>query len=186
MKSLPPLIALVGMLLLPGCGVESAAESENAVTIDCAIEVQIAVVSGLEAGYKMDDGDWQIAATCVFSVQSAGGPGHVVCNTDGTIMELQWNDVRMTHYGKRITFGGGQWWIRNRIERSDGVSHTVGGGVSNPPLSFGTDFDWLATCEIDTGLTERTGRRLVIRGRMLPKTPPVLPLILEERTGPGP
>ena len=88
-------------------------------------------------------------------------------------------------YGNYIQFDGGQWRIRNRIDRRDGNSQTLGGGVSSPPLSFGTDFDWLASCEIDTGLTERTGRKLVIRGRMLPKTPPVPPLKLERWAGLG-
>ena len=45
----------------------------------------------------MTDGDWRVAATCVLPVHSTGGPGHVVSNTDGTIIELQWGDVRMIH-----------------------------------------------------------------------------------------
>lgn len=185
MKELSSAIALTAVLMLSGCGGGSAAESRNAASIDCAIEIQIAVVSGMKPGDSINDGDWHVAAGCVLPVHSTGGPGHVVSNTDGTIIELLWNDVRMMHYGKRIEFGGGQWRIRNRIDRRDGISQTLGGGVSNPPLSFGTDFEWLGACEIDTGLTERTGHRLVIRGRMLPKTPPALPLNLEERAGLG-
>jgi hypothetical protein len=175
----------MAVLLLSGCGGESAAESKNTATIDCAIEIQIVVVSALKPGYKINDGDWHVAAACVLPVHSTGGTGHIISNANGTIIELQWDDVRIMHNGKRIEFAGGQWRIRNRIDRRDGISQTLGGGASSPPLSFGTDFEWLASCEIDTGLSERTGRKLVIRGRMLPKTPPALPLNLEERAGLG-
>ena len=74
--------------------------------------------------------------------------------------------------------GGGQWRIRNRIDRRDGVSQTIGGGVSHPPPSFGPDFEWLASCEIDTMLAEPTGRKLVVRGRLLPDEPATKPLSL--------
>jgi hypothetical protein len=131
----------------------------------------------------MSDGEWHVAATCVLPVHSSGGPGHVVSNTNGTIIELNWNDVRMIHNGRRIKFEGGKWRIINRIDRRDGVSQTVAGGPSRPEMSIGMEFEWLASCEIDTALTERTGHRLVIRGRMLPETPAALPLKLEERAG---
>ena len=176
----------MAVLLLSGCGGETAAESKNTATIDCAIEIQICVVAGLKPGYTIDDGDWYVAAACVLPVHSKGGRGHVISKTDGTITELQWNDVRLMRHGNYIQFDGGQWRIRNRIDRRDGTSQTLGGGVSSPPLSFGTDFDWLASCEIDTGLSKRTGRKLVIRGRILPESPPVLPLNLEEQAGLGP
>ena len=146
--------------------------------INCAVEIQIAVVSGHEQGDTMDDGEWHITASCILPVHSTGGPGHVVCNTDGTVIELQWDDVRMIQSGRRISLRGGQWRIRNRIDRRDGVSQTIGGGVSNPPPSFGPDFEWLASCEIDTMLAEPTGRKLVVRGRLLPDEPATKPLSL--------
>ncbi len=176
MNKLSSLILLTAVML-SGCGrnpVQPTTES----SINCAVEIQIAVVSGLNEGDPMDDGEWRVAASCILPVHSTGGPGHVVCNTDGTVIELQWDDVQMTHAGKRIRLGGGQWRIRNRIDRRDGVSQTIGGGVSHPPPSFGPDFEWLASCEIDTMLAEPTGRKLVVRGRLLPDEPATKPLSL--------
>lgn len=185
MKTLSSAVALMALLLLPGCGGDSDAASKNALTIDCAIEIQIAVVSGLQPGFEITDGDWRVAATCVLPVQSTGGPGHVVSNNDGAIMELKWDNVCTKFGGKRMEFGGGQWFIRNRIDRRDGVSQTLGGGISNPPLSFSTDFEWLGSCDLDTDGRSKSDRMLVIRGRVLPKAPPAQPLNLAELTNAG-
>jgi hypothetical protein len=176
MNKLASLI-LLATVMLSGCGrnpVQPTTES----SINCAVEIQIAVVSGLNEGDSMDDGEWHVATSCVLPVRSTGGPGHVVCKTDGTVIELQWDDVQMTDAGNRIRLEGGQWQIRNRIVRRDGVSQTIGGGVSHPPPSFGPDFEWLAACEIDTMLAEPTGRKLVVRGRLLPDAPTIEPLNL--------
>lgn len=182
MKELSSVTALTAVLMLSGCGGDSAAESRNVVAIDCAIEIQIAVVTGRKPGAEITDGDWRVAATCVLPVHSTDGSGHVVSNTDGTIIELRWTDVRLMHGGKRIEFGGGQWQIRNRIDRRDNTSQTFGGGVSNPPLSFGTDFEWLGSCDLDTAGKIQSDRKLVIRGRFLPEAPPAQPLNLAELT----
>ena len=179
MNKLASLILLTAVML-SGCGRNSVQPTTES-SINCAVEIQIAVVSGLNEGDTMDDGEWRVAASCILPVHSTGGPGHVVCNTDGTVIELQWDDVQMTHAGKRIRLGGGQWRIRNRIDRRDGVSQTIGGGVSHPPPSFGPDFEWLASCEIDTMLAEPTGRKLVVRGRLLPDEPTIEPLSLSNK-----
>ena len=174
------LLILLAAVMLSGCGrnsVQPATES----SINCAVEIQIAVVSGLNEGDEMDDGEWHVAASCVLPVHSTGGPGHVVCKTDGTVIELQWDDIKMTHAGNRIRLEGGQWRIRNRIDRRDGVSQTIGGGESHPPPSFGPDFEWLASCEIDTMLAAPTGRKLVVRGRLLPDEPTIEPLNLSKK-----
>ena len=163
----------------------ATAGSTAAANIDCAVEMQIAVVSGLKPDDNISDGEWHLAATGILPVRSSGGPGHVVSNTNGVVIELQWDDVRMTHDGKRIKFDGGKWRIMNRIDRRDGVSQTVEGGPSRPALNIGMEFEWLASCEIDTMFTERAGRRLVIRARVLPETPSAPPLKLEERAGLG-
>jgi hypothetical protein len=86
-------------VLLSGCGRKSL-QSTTESSINCAVEIQIAVVSGLNEGDKLDDGEWHVAASCILPVHSTGGPGHVVCNTDGTVIELQWEDVQMTHAGE--------------------------------------------------------------------------------------
>ena len=185
MKELSSVIAVLAMLVLSGCGGESAASPENADSIDCAVEIQIAVVSGRKPGDEITEGDWRVAAACALPVHSTGGPGHVMSNTNGTIIELQWTDVRMMPDGKRIEFGGGRWRIRNRIDRRDGNSQTLAGGASNPPLSFATDFEWLGSCDLDTAGEQDSDRKLVIRGRLLPKVPPARPLNLEEAVGPG-
>lgn len=185
MKAMPLLLIANVLSLHSGCGCGAAAESDAAVAIDSAVEIQIAVVSGLKEGDSITDGDWRIAATCVLPVHSTGGPGHVVSNTDGTIIELQWSDVRRTHQGKFIEFDDGQWRIRNRIARRDNVIQSVGGGVSNPPLSFGADPGWLASCDLDTAGAMESERKLVIRGRLLQKTPPPNVLNLAEMTRPA-
>jgi hypothetical protein len=97
-SKLSPLILLMPVLL-SGCGRKSL-QSTTESSINCAVEIQIAVVSGLNEGDKLDDGEWQVAASCILPVHSTGGPGHVVCNTDGTVIELQWEDVQMTHAGE--------------------------------------------------------------------------------------
>lgn len=183
MKVRPSVIALTAAWLLPGCVGDSVAGSTNEGSIDCAIEFQIAAVSGLKQDDRLNDGDWRIAASCVLPVHSDGGPGHVVCNTDGTIVDIQWADVRLVDDGKSIAFGDCRWAIRNRIDRRDGVSHTIGGQSPNDTTYFSTDFQWLASCELDTALRQRSGRRLVIRGRLLPEAPPAQPLNLADMTG---
>ena len=182
MKELSSVIALMAVLL-SGCGGDSAAASKNAASIDCAIEIQIAVVSGLKPGHKQTDGDWHVAAACVLPVRSTGGPGHVVSNTDGTIIELQWSDVRLSDNGKFIAFGGCEWEIKNRIDSRDGNRWTLGRGVVNNTTNFGTDSEWnwlVGPVTLDSGLSDR---KFVIRGRMLPKALLTQPLKLEEMAG---
>jgi hypothetical protein len=188
MKALTSVIAVMAVLLMSGCGGDSAAGSGNAVAIDCAIEIQIAVVSGLKPGYKMTDGNWRVAAACVLPVHSTGGPGHVLSNTDGTIIELQWSDVRLIHDGTFIAFGGCEWAIKNRIDRRDGVKQIVGGRLLNNTTNFGTqsEWEWLGSCDLDTAGEIQSDRKLVIRARFLPKAPPAQPLKLAEMTGLSP
>lgn len=187
MKALTSIIAPVAMLLLSGCGGATVAESENAVAIDCAIEIQIAVVSGRETVGDLNEGDWRVAAACVLPVHSTGGPGHVICNTDGAIIEIKWSDVRLLNNDSDIAFDGFDWRIHNPLDRRDGVSQTIGWSGADDTESFSTDFYWLATCELDTmlsdeALREQSDRRLIIRGRLLPETPPAQPLDLAELT----
>lgn len=183
MKELSSVIALTAMLILSGCSGDFDARSRNAVDIECAVEIQIAVVSGRKPGDEITDGDWSVAAACVLPIHSTGGPGHVVSNNNGAIIELQWNNVHMMHDGKYVEFGDGQWRIRNRIDRRDGTSQGFGGGVSTPPLSFGNDFDWLSSCDLDTADDVQSDRKLVIRGRLLRAVPPAEPLNLAVLTG---
>ena len=180
-KTFTSFLILAAALALSGCASETAASSNTRNIVDCAIEIQIAVVSGQKPGHKMSDGDWAIAASCVLPVQSTGGPGSVVCSTDGTIIRIRWQDVRQRQ--NRVEFGSFEWTVGNRIDRRDGTSQTLGGQLVNAPTPFGTEFEWLADCEIDTGLAQRTGRRLVIRGRLLPEPPSASPLKLEEMAG---
>jgi hypothetical protein len=151
-------------------------------------EVQITVVSGRKPGDNMKDGDWRVAASCVLLIRSTGGPGYVVSNTDGTIVRIRWSDVRLIRDG--IEFDGFDWALDNRIVHRDGVSHGFSGSFGRTEAvrdkrHFGTDFEWLGSCEIDTALRQQSDRRLVIRGRMLPETPPARPLNLAEMTGLG-
>jgi hypothetical protein len=165
----------------------AAADSRNAVTIDCAIEIQIAVVTDLKPGHKMTDGDWHVAAACVLPVRSTGGPGHVVSNTDGTIIELQWSDVRLIHDGKWIAFDDFEYVIRNRIDCRSGTSYSnLGSRQLNSPRTFPTDSEWYwiaGKVGLAPASREPFDRWLVIRGRYLPKAPPAQPLHLEEMAG---
>lgn len=174
-------VLTLGVTLISGCAGESTASSTNSDSIDCAIEVQIAVVSGLKSGQRAADGNWSVAASCVLPVQSTGGAGVVVSNTDGTIVRIRWQDVRRGWNG--LQFDGFEWSIENRIDRRDGTSMTLNGQQVNTSMQFGPEFEWLADCEIDTGGLPRTGRRLVTRGRLLPVPPAASPLHLEEMAG---
>jgi len=188
MRKLQAAITLFGMLLLSGCGGESIADSRSAVTVDRAIEVQLAVVSRQEPGDNQNDRDWQIVSAWVLPVRSTGGPGTVVSNTDGTIIRIEWSAVRLTQKG--IMFDGFRWAIDNRIDRRDGVSHVLQSSndksetASHQQQFFGSDFEWLGSVELDTATKGPTGRTLVIRGRMLPRVPSSRPIQLAELTGP--
>ena len=190
MKELFSVIALMAVWL-SGCGGGSTAGSSDAVTIDCAVEIQIAVVSGRKPGDTINEGDWRVAAACVLPVRSTGGPGHVVSSTDGAVIELQWSDVLMIHGGKMIAFSDCEWRLRNRVNRRDGVSHGFGGRLLNNTRNFGKEFEWISSVEIDTTLSDKTlreqsDRSLVIRGRLLPEAPPAEPLDLAALTGLAP
>lgn len=180
MRSLRPLLATCPVLLILGCSSGSAGPDSHAAPIDVVVEIQVAVVSGLSEGDSNDDGTWEVATDWVLPIRSSGGPGHVVCNHDGMILELSWDDVTTIDHVQRLKFDGGEWRIVNPIQRGDWTTNRLAGGKSSPPLSFGNDFDWLVSCEIDTKRPESDRRRLVVRGRLLPQNPPVQPLVLSD------
>ena len=185
MKELFSAIALLSVLLLTGCSAKSAASSKVASGINSTLEIQITVLSGFKPGKT--DGDSHVAASCVLPVHSTGGPGHVVCNTDGTMIELQWSGVRLIEDGSVIEFDGFEWGIKNRIDRRDGVKMSkLGHRELDQTTNFGTDFRWLAACQLDTASRHKSDRQFVIRGRMLLKAPPVPSLNLEELAGLAP
>ena len=130
----------------------------------------------------MTAGKWKVAASGVLPIRTTGGAGSVVANTDGTVIELHWTDVRTLENGKAISFDNCEWVIKNRIDRADGVSQNVGGRKISGPRRFTTDFDWLASCDLDIDAKSESDRRLVIRGRMLPESPELQPLDLEKLT----
>lgn len=167
---------------LGGCEEPSNRNAENPRSVDCAIEIQVAVVSGRGENAPLDEGDWRVAAQCILPITSSGGPGHVVSSTDGTIVELRWDGVRMDGDGTGIVFNELEWQLRNQIERRDGVSQRVGIRRLDPPRVFRSEFDWLATCELDTAGELKSDRRLVIRGRVLPEAPTPTPINLEDLT----
>lgn len=185
MKSLYSAMALMSVLPLSGCGGNSAAVPQNA-NIDCAVEIQLAVVTDWNPEEDLQSGDWEVAASWVFPVDSAG-PGHVVCNTDGAIIELEWSDVHTSNDGTEIGFDGFGWKIQNRIDRRDDVSQTLGGRELNGTRGFDTDFMPFSSNELDTALDDdelrqQSDRSLVIRGRVLPAAPAAEPLRLGELT----
>lgn len=175
-------IAILTALSLGGCTEYSNQKDESPLSINCAIEIQVAVVSGRGKNATIDEGEWRVAARCLLPITSSGGSGHVISSTDGTIVEMKWDRVQMSDDGTRIVFSDCEWAIRNQIERRDGVSQRVGGRRLSPPLVFGSEFDWLATCEIDTAGEQKSDRRLVIRGRLLPEAPTPPPLKLADLT----
>ncbi len=73
MNKLSSLILLTAVML--SCCGRNPVQPTTESSINCAVEIQIAVVSGLNEGDKMDDGEWHVAASCILPVHSTGGPG---------------------------------------------------------------------------------------------------------------
>ncbi|TWT61525.1 hypothetical protein [Rubinisphaera italica] len=186
MKMVSSAIAVITLISLSGCGSETAVWTESAAAIDCAIEVQIAVRSQpYRQGDGINDGDFLVVSSNVFPIQSTGGPSHVVCNNDGVIIEMQWDDVRLLqtridqHQSPetRLSFDNFRCVIMNKLV----VGSTSHGMVSGPnSRNLNTEFDWLFSPLTFSSGVEKNERTLVIRARLLPQIESAKPLTIPQ------
>lgn len=165
-----------------------AADSKNAGTIDCAIEIQISVRSEpYKPGDVIKDGDFFVVSSNVFPIHSTGGAGHVVGNSNGVIMEVEWDAVRLLerrhdqHHSpeKQIVFDNFRFHIKNPIVLPNGSSYPKGiSSGGEPRTALLTEFD-LPFAMVPFGPSlEKNERALVIRARLLPKIEPAKPLTI--------
>ena len=186
MKIVSSAFAHVTLVLLSGCGGESTSVFRDAGAINCSIEIQIAVRSQpYRTGDGMNEGDFLVVSSNIFPIRSTGGPGHVVCNSDGVIMEIQWDGVQLLEsridqhhsFEKRISFDNFRFQLNNQIVRPDGVSHRFGSGPRL--LTLSTEFDLTHGPMTFSSRTGKEERALMVRAR-LTKTEPAKPLAIPQ------
>jgi len=187
MKILSSVLALITLVLFSGCDGESSSVSRDTGSIDCAIEIQIAVrVQPYREGDGMNEGEFLVVSSNVFPIRSTGGPGHAICNSDGAVMEIEWSSVQMLQsrkdqhhrFKKRIAFGDFRFELNNQVVRPDGVSHGFG---SNPgSLTLTTEFDVTQGPVTFSSGAGRNDHALLVRSRLLAKNKTANPLVIPQ------
>lgn len=187
MKIISSNTAIIAFLLLSGCRSESEVWVAKTGGTDCAIEVQIAVRSEpYRQGDNMNDGDFRVVSSNVLPIHSVGGPSSVVCNQDGVIVEIQWDDVRLLqtrvdqHHNPetQISFDNLRFVIKNQLVRPDGIKHRIDSGPDSQTLS--TEFDLMFSPITFSATGDEYERALVIRARLLPHDEPANPLVISQ------
>ena len=186
MNTISSAIAIITLVLLSGCRSESAVSKEGEGTVDRAVDFQIAVRSNpYGQGDSLNEGEFLVVSSNVLPIHSTGGPGHVVCNHDGVIMELQWEGVRLfqtridQHHSPdtRIAFDNCRFVIKNQLVFG-GTSHGI--GSETPSRNFNTEFDWMyGPVTFPSGVDDDV-IVLVIRGRLLPQPESARPLTIPQ------
>ncbi len=116
-------IAVVSLLV--GCGGKSIATPKPATNIDRSLELQIAVRSKpYQAGDEINDGEFRVLASNVLPIHSTGGPGGVLSETDGVLVEIAWSGVRLLG-NDELRLTDFRWTIHNQLVEHDG-SRTIG------------------------------------------------------------
>lgn len=173
------------LLVLTGCSSQSDLWTEKAGDVDTAIEVEIAIRSHpFEPGDAINEGEFVVVSSNVIPIRSTGGPGHTISDSDGVIMELQWDDVRLLqsridqHHPSvsRISFENIRFNIQNQLVRPDGVTHRLGAGPDS--LTLDSTFDPIMSPLNFSAPADDAERTLVIRARLLTEPPPARPLSL--------
>jgi len=191
MNTISSAIAIITLVLLSGCRSESAVSKEGEGTVDRAVDFQIAVRSNpYGQGDSLNEGEFLVVSSNVLPIHSTGGPGHVVCNHDGVIMELQWEGVRLfqtridQHHSPdtRIAFDNCRFVIKNQLVYPDGQSHRLGSAVRDS-LNLNTEFDFMFSPLTFSSGVEEKEHALVIRGRLLPQAKPAKPLTIPKMSG---
>lgn len=174
-----PLLAccLVFLVMLTMSGRSSQAVADSSATkpvASCAVELQMAIRSEWYKTHdSLDSGDFQIVSTSVFPIESAGGPGQVVANSDGVITKLYWRDVRL---GRRrsgeqyLEFEDFGCEITNRIDVYGIVYTNFPGGYAVGSTRLWKEFDLLVS-PLQTKTLDGQERVFVVRARLLPKMP---------------
>jgi len=187
MKIVSSALAHITLVLLSGCGGESTPVFRDAGPINCSIEIQIAVRSQpYRKGDGMNEGDFLVVSSNIFPIHSTGGPGHVVCNSDGVVMEIKWDEVQLLEsrmnqhhsFEKTISFDNFRLQIHNQIVRPDGVSHSFHGSPNS--LALSTEFGLIQTPLAFSSSAEKKERALIIRARLLPKAKPAKSLTIPQ------
>ncbi len=188
MKSVSSVIALITLALLPGCGSESTPGFIDTASIDCAIEVQIAIRSEpYKRGDRINEGDFRVMSSNVFPIHSTGGAGHGVMSSNGANMEVRWDRVRLQerrldqHHSpeKRIAFDNFGFQIKNPIVLPNGTSYPNGLGHSERKRMLTTEFDSFVAATFSSE-AEKKPRLFVIRARLLPEAGSAKPLIIPQ------
>ena len=189
MKQFCAFAGLAILVTLSGCGSNTSAESSKS-NINCAVEVQIAVRSEpYKTGDTVNSGTYEVLSSNLFPIRSTGGRGHAISNTNGTIIEISWDSVRLLTYNaeQRIRFDDFSYVIRNEIQPPDGIRHRF--GSSTKTMTLNTDFDWLQSPLAYAVKGQRRSqnrdnhRSLVIRGRLLTQTTDAKPLRISPLAG---
>lgn len=189
MKLVSSALAYITLVLLSGCGTETSSAVRDAGLIDCAIEIQIAVrVQPYREGdgLSMNEGDFLVVSSNVFPIRSKGGSGHVVCNSDGAVMDIEWSSVRLIKsrkdqhhsFEKRIIFDDFRFQLNNQVVRPDGVSHGFGSGPGS--LTLTKEFDITQGPATFSSGVEEKDHALLVRARLLPSIKPAEPLAIPQ------
>lgn len=190
MKQALSITATIAFVLLCGCERESEVWIEDSGSHESGVEVQIAVRSDpYQLGDSVNEGDFSIVTACLLPIGPTGGPGHAICNQDGTIVEMNWRGVTVLktrldqhHPAKRqIRFDNFRFAIRNEIVRPDGTRHRVSSGTASQ--TFGTDFEWLISPITFSSEEGKNVQALVVRARFLPEIEPAKPLPISPPAG---
>lgn len=175
----------IALLVLSGCSSQSDVWTEKSGDIDTAIEVEIAVRShSFERGDAINEGKFFVVSSNVIPIRSTGGPGHTLSDSDGVIVELQWDDVRLLQnrlnqhapLESRVLFQNVRFNIHNQLVRPDGVTHSIGSTPAS--LTLDGTFDPIVSPLTFSSPADDVQRALLIRARLLTEELPAKPLSL--------
>ena len=190
MKQLSVALLITALASISGCQPVTSAELRNETDIHCNIEIQIAVRSEpYKTGDAVNSGKYHVLSSNLFPIHSIGGSGHVVSNTNGTIIEICWNKVQLITFDgeKRVQFDDFSYVIKNQIQPPDGINHRF--GSSTKSMTLNTEFDWLQSPLAYAVSGQRRSqnrdnhRSLVVRGRLLKKVAAAKPLRISASAG---
>jgi hypothetical protein len=166
------------VLLVGSCKRNST--PQEPVKYDSCLEFQVALrMTPLNVGDGYNDGEFKVITSNIVPIHREGGPGHVVSDVNGVIVEMQWSDVEPA--GRNgVNFTDFRWIIRNRLLCSDSETRwwsDWSGRVSPNTQGFSTEFDALVTPVSihpkSHDSAERPPPILFLRCRWLPSLPKV-------------